>query len=143
MKDNIKLMMRTVSSPNLLEDATNIDPILETGSWQTLMTFTRESSREFFSYFLCPNCYFSFLFFPPDAGPTNSVGSGSSGGMMDSDIPQEVLDQIAAEEAAHGGVSRGSSGSGGATSGVRVCPHCTFENDHRGTDCEVCGLPLV
>lgn len=89
-------------------------------------------------------CYLLFFFplSPPDAGPTNSVGSGP-GGMMDSDIPQEVLDQIAAEEAAHGGVSRGSSGSGGATSGVRVCPHCTFENNHRGTDCEVCGLPLV
>ena len=39
-------MMHTVSSPNLLEDAKNIDPVLETDSWQTLMTFTRESSRE-------------------------------------------------------------------------------------------------
>ncbi|KZT44498.1 polyubiquitin-tagged protein recognition complex, Npl4 component [Sistotremastrum suecicum HHB10207 ss-3] len=25
---------------------------------------------------------------------------------------------------------------------VRVCPHCTFENVHGGSDCEVCGLPL-
>lgn len=64
--------------------------------------------------------------------------------MMDSDIPQEVLDRIAAEEASHGGVSRGSSGGGsGATSGIRMCPHCTFENGHGGTDCEVCGLPLA
>ncbi|KAJ8517029.1 hypothetical protein ONZ45_g5716 [Pleurotus djamor] len=29
-----------------------------------------------------------------------------------------------------------------APSGIRICPHCTFENDHGGTDCEVCGLPL-
>ena len=63
--------------------------------------------------------------------------------MMDSDIPQEVLDQIAAEEASHGGVGRDSSGSsGGTSSGIKVCPHCTFENDHGG-DCEVCGLPLA
>ena len=46
VKDDIKRMMHTVSSPNLLEDAKNIDPVLETDSWQTLMTFTRESSRE-------------------------------------------------------------------------------------------------
>ena len=50
VKDDIKLMMHTVSSPNLLEDAKNIDPVLATDSWQTLMTFTRESSREFLSY---------------------------------------------------------------------------------------------
>ena len=68
--------------------------------------------------------------------------------MMDSDIPQEVLDQIAAEEASHGGVGRDSSGGGGGgggggiSSGIKVCPHCTFENDHGG-DCEVCGLPLA
>ena len=62
--------------------------------------------------------------------------------MMDSDIPQEVLDQIAAEEASHGGVSRGSGGSG-TSSGIRICPHCTFENVHSGSDCEVCGLPLA
>lgn len=48
VKDDIKLMMHTVSSPNLLEDAKNIDPVLATDSWQTLMTFTRESSRESF-----------------------------------------------------------------------------------------------
>ncbi len=25
---------------------------------------------------------------------------------------------------------------------VRMCPHCTYENFHGGSDCEVCGLPL-
>jgi len=39
--------MRTVSLPNLLEDAKNIDPLLSTDGWQTLMTFTRESARKF------------------------------------------------------------------------------------------------
>ena len=63
--------------------------------------------------------------------------------MMDSDIPQDVLDQIAAEEASHRGVGRGSNGGSGTSSGIRMCPHCTFENSHSGTDCEVCGLPLA
>ena len=79
----------------------------------------------------------------PDAGPEKSV-NGGSGDMMDSDIPQEVLDQIAAEEASHGGVDGdGGSGGNGTSSGIRICPHCTFENVHSGTDCEVCGLPLA
>lgn len=54
---------------------------------------------------------------------------------MDDDIPPEVFDQIAAEQAA----SRES----GSSSSIRICPHCTFENVHGGTDCEVCGLPLA
>lgn len=62
--------------------------------------------------------------------------------MMDDDIPPEVFDQIAAEEAASRGAASGSGGSGGG-GGIRICPHCTFENVHRGTDCEVCGLPLA
>lgn len=58
---------------------------------------------------------------------------------MDEDIPKEVFDQIAAEEAASNGSSSASAGSVRRT---RICPHCTFENEHGGTDCEVCGLPL-
>lgn len=64
------------------------------------------------------------------ARPTTSAPSGGGTTRMDDDIPQEVFDQIAAEEAARG------------SSGIRICPHCTFENSHGGTDCEVCGLPL-
>jgi nuclear protein localization family protein 4 len=56
---------------------------------------------------------------------------------MDEDIPPEVFDQIAAEEAARldAGPSRGAGN-------IRICPHCTFENSDGETDCEVCGLPL-
>jgi len=63
--------------------------------------------------------------------------TSGSGSRMDEDIPQDVLDQIAAAEAAEGG----GGGSGGGAGGIRVCPHCTFENEHGG-DCDVCGLPL-
>jgi nuclear protein localization family protein 4 len=98
------------------------------------------------SFFICSLMYSNFLSFPtfsPDAGPTNSA-NGGSGDMMDSDIPQEVLDQIAADVVSHQrGVDGGSSGGSGTPSRIRVCPHCTFENGHRGTDCEVCGLPLA
>ena len=45
-QEDIKILMHTVSSPRLLEEAKNIDPVLSTEGWQTLMTFTRESARE-------------------------------------------------------------------------------------------------
>jgi len=63
---------------------------------------------------------------------------------MNEDIPQEVFDQIAAEEAAarNGGGAGSGSGSGSGNVSARICPHCTFENDHGGNDCELCGLPL-
>jgi len=103
--------MHTVSSPHLLEDAKNIDPVLSTEGWQTLMTFTRESAP---------------------SRPTTSAPSASSDRMMDDDIPPEIFDQIAE-----------AGGSGSGRGGTRICPHCTFENSHGGTDCEVCGLPLA
>ncbi|KAH7883805.1 NPL4 family-domain-containing protein [Phlebopus sp. FC_14] len=84
--------------------------LMKTDGWQTLMTFARESA-------------------PAQPPPTPAQG-----GQVDEGIPQEVLDQIAAEEAAH--TSRG------PASSVRICPHCTFQNEHGGSDCEVCGLPL-
>lgn len=105
--EDVKLLMRIVTSPTLLEDLSQLDPLLATEGWNTLMTFTRES------------------------GSNPTVASS-----RDEDIPQEVFDQIAAEEAA----ARGT-GNGGESS-IRICPHCTFENAHGGADCEVCGLPL-
>jgi len=97
-------MMRIVTSPNLLDDLSQLDPLLATEGWRTLMTFTEQTSSI--------------------AQPAPSA--------MDDDIPQDVYDQIAAEQAA----------AAGSSAGIRICPHCTFENEHGGTDCEVCGLPL-
>ncbi|KAJ7693672.1 NPL4 family-domain-containing protein [Mycena rosella] len=108
--EDVKLMMRIVTSPTLLEDLIQLDPLLATEGWNTLMTFTRESG----------------------SGATTSSS-------RDEDIPQEVFDQIAAEEAA----ARGTGGDGGGSNaGIKICPHCTFENTGGGTDCDVCGLPL-
>ncbi|KII93717.1 hypothetical protein PLICRDRAFT_152716 [Plicaturopsis crispa FD-325 SS-3] len=112
--DDIKLLMRIVSSANLLDDLSQLDALFSTDSWNTLMTFTREHA--------------------PPSRPSSSAPGGASN-RMDEDIPQDVFDQIAAEEAAR-------NGDGASASGVRICPHCTFENTHGGSDCEVCGLPL-
>ena len=38
--------MRTASSPNLLQDITILDPVLASDSWQTVVTFARESARK-------------------------------------------------------------------------------------------------
>ncbi|KAF9243896.1 NPL4 family-domain-containing protein [Melanogaster broomeanus] len=107
--DDIKVFMRTATSPRLLEDPSLLDGLMKTDGWQTLMTFAHETAPVR----------------PPSPPPTD----------LHDDIPQDVFDQIAAEEAARG------SGSGGS-SRIRICPHCTFENEHGGRDCEVCGLPL-
>ena len=56
------------------------------------------------------------------------------------ELPQDIRDQIAAMEAQSAGIDSGMGASSSAN--VRVCPHCTFENSHGGSDCEVCGLPL-
>jgi len=59
------------------------------------------------------------------ADTSHSVPSRSA---MEEEIPPEVLNAIESET--------------GTSSNLRICPHCTFENTHSGTDCDVCGLPL-
>jgi len=59
------------------------------------------------------------------ADTSHSVPSKAA---MEEDIPPEVLNAIESET--------------GTSSNIRICPHCTFENTHSGTDCDVCGLPL-
>ncbi|KAG6886821.1 hypothetical protein C0992_002181 [Termitomyces sp. T32_za158] len=93
--EDMKVLMQTVSRQDLLEEPSALDPLLATDGWQTLMTFTRESAP---------------------ARPSDSVPPGSSS-HMDEDIPQEVFDQIAAEEAGHG------------DSSLRVCPHLTLNEE--------------
>ncbi|KAI3622622.1 putative npl4-nuclear protein localization factor and er translocation component [Moniliophthora roreri] len=112
---DINLLLTTASNPKLLEDQSALDPVLTSDGWQTLMTFAREQAP-----------------------------ARQSASRMADDIPQDVLDQIAADEAA----ARASAGNGGddwegaGGSGTKTCPHCTFENDSNRRDCDVCGLPL-
>jgi hypothetical protein len=47
-QEDVKLLMRIVTSPTLLEDLSQLDPLLATEGWNTLMTFTRESGCAFF-----------------------------------------------------------------------------------------------
>lgn len=64
----------------------------------------------------------------------------------DIDVPPESASASGANTAAgagHGDVAMDGSGAAAAPGGMRVCPHCTFENPPGGgQDCEVCGLPL-
>ncbi|KAI0029157.1 polyubiquitin-tagged protein recognition complex Npl4 component [Vararia minispora EC-137] len=104
---DMQVLARVASAP-VLEDPQVLDPLLTTDSWQTIITFARES-----------------------APPPQTTGSGPSSHLMDEDIPPELLEG-----------AMGASGGGGGSSSARVCPHCTFENHHSGSDCDVCGLPL-
>ena len=68
---------------------------------------------------------------PPDVDvPPSAAGGG--GGFGD-------------EAGAAGGAGGAGAAAGGAgDDGIKVCPHCTFENGPgAGQDCEVCGLPLA
>lgn len=82
------------------------------------------------------NLSYSFTF--SATRPSTSAPSYAGGGnpVDVDDIPPEIFDQGASGSRSAG---RSMDMDGPA---IRICPHCTFENVHRGTDCEVCGLPL-
>ena len=42
----MKVLVSTVTSPSSLENPATLDALFKTESWQTLMTFTRESARK-------------------------------------------------------------------------------------------------
>ncbi|KAH8086644.1 polyubiquitin-tagged protein recognition complex Npl4 component [Cristinia sonorae] len=112
-QEDMKVLVKMASAPDL-DDPSVLDSFIKTESWETLMTFARESA-------------------PARSGPTGSHTA------MDEDIPPEILEQIAREEEA----ARAAAGGADSPVGnIRICPHCTFENSHGGGDCEVCGLPL-
>ncbi|KIJ45252.1 hypothetical protein M422DRAFT_30109 [Sphaerobolus stellatus SS14] len=104
--EELAILARTASTPNLKDPAV-LDELLSTNGWQTLVTIAKESAT-------------------PSRPSAPAPNAGNSGG--DSDIPQEVYDQIM-EDAS-------------GVDDVKQCPHCTFENRSSNTDCEVCGLPL-
>lgn len=124
----MKIFLRVASSPQLLEDSTVLDSLITTEGWQTLMTFTREMARKHIatSFARWSNSPFLAAARPSTSAPTSH---GPPPG-MDEDIPRELYEQFAQEA------------TGSGAGGIRICPHCTFENTHGDTDCEVCGLPL-
>ncbi|KAG1716336.1 hypothetical protein ID866_820 [Astraeus odoratus] len=113
-KDDIKKLVHTATLATLTQDSKSLEVLLKTEGWQTLVTFAQESAP---------------------ARPSTSAPTRTPTSRADNDIPQEIFDQIAAEEA--------TSREGRPASRKRVCPHCTFENGHGGSDCELCGLPLA
>lgn len=126
----MKILLRVASASNL-EDASVTDALFATESWQTLMTFARESARKY-STTSCidvadDSCFLAAH--PSAAGPASGPSHP-----MDEDIPAELYEQFAREDAGGSGPT--------VASNIRICPHCTFENTHGGSDCEVCVLPL-
>lgn len=104
----------------------------------------------FFEFVLIPCCSF------PAAAQKETTRAAATSNFPiviedEDELPADIREQIARMEAgdhdpsAHDSV-RGSAVSGGSSSvtgaGMKICPHCTFENTHGGNDCEVCGLPL-
>ncbi|KAF8649760.1 hypothetical protein AX16_005527 [Volvariella volvacea WC 439] len=107
--DDSKLIMRVASSPNLLEDTTQLDPVLASDGWQTLLTIARENAPAY---------------------PTSSHPAlGGTDIPMDTDM--DAIDFPPEEPAL---------GDSGAR--IRICPHCTYENTHSRSDCDMCMLPL-
>lgn len=128
----MKTFLRAASSPNLFEDPSVLDSVITTDGWQTLMTFTREMAREY-PFIFGPTTVVSDT--APASRPTASAPTAGGPSAMDEDIPPELYEQFARDEGA-------GAAAGGGGAGIRICPHCTFENTHSGTDCEICGLPL-
>jgi nuclear protein localization protein 4 homolog len=46
-QEDMKILIRVASSPNLLADPSLLDPLFATDSWHTLITFTRETARTY------------------------------------------------------------------------------------------------
>ncbi|KAI0803035.1 NPL4 family-domain-containing protein [Irpex lacteus] len=109
-QEDMKVLLRVASAPDL-DDPSVTDALFSTESWQTLMTFARETA------------------------PSGRAVGAPPANAMDEDIPPELLEQFAREGGGSG------SGGGQSSSSIRICPHCTFENTHSGPDCEVCMLP--
>ncbi|KAG8959970.1 nuclear protein localization protein 4 [Tulasnella sp. 419] len=114
-EDDTKALAKVVTAPNL-DDPHILDSAIQTDGWQTLMAITEDSAPR---------------------RPNRAAPQQPAPGTSDADIPPELFDAIDIPPDTGFGSSGGAGGSG-----VKVCPHCTFENPSSNVDCEVCGLPL-
>ena len=124
-QEDMKVLLRVATAPGLSDNGAILDDFLTTESWRTLITFAQEMAREYNKTRLCfrsANDMPSAAQRPSTSAPTMSTST------MPDDIPPELYVEFA----------RGGAGGGS----IKTCPHCTFENTHGGSDCEVCGLPL-
>ncbi|GAA5823532.1 hypothetical protein JCM11251_000669 [Rhodosporidiobolus azoricus] len=108
-------------------------------SWQTFLVVAQEQAP-------AP---------PPRDYPGATSSDPSAGGQQPTqtldgfDIPPDVDMPPDSSGGASGfggpgpGEDATGAGAGEGAGGIRICPHCTFENAHGGQDCEICGLPLA
>ncbi|GAA5894513.1 hypothetical protein JCM8208_006261 [Rhodotorula glutinis] len=123
----------------------------------TSITHSRELARTLVQLFASPN-WQTFLVVAQEQAPQpparNYPGAQQPQQTLDGfDIPPDVdVPPSAAGAGAFGDETGAAGGAGGADAGaggggddgIKVCPHCTFENGPgAGQDCEVCGLPLA
>ncbi|KPV77506.1 uncharacterized protein RHOBADRAFT_31231 [Rhodotorula graminis WP1] len=124
----------------------------------TSITQSRELARTLVQLFASPN-WQTFLVVAQEQAPQPPArdypGAQQPQQTLDGfDIPPDVdVPPSAAgvggafgdESGAAGGAGGADAGAGAAgDDGIKVCPHCTFENGPgAGQDCEVCGLPLA
>lgn len=97
------------------------------------MVITQESTRE------CSISLEIFVHLSVAVQHSKPPVTSSQGGWQQQateEIPDEVMQAMAEDDIEVGGLA------GAAGGNIKVCPHCTFENTHGGSDCEVCGLPL-
>ncbi|EIW72439.1 hypothetical protein TREMEDRAFT_58601 [Tremella mesenterica DSM 1558] len=114
------LCLTSVSHLSSTTSIPQINHLLSTPGWQTLLTIVESSFTEAST--------------PPQSN-TSSIPSAAFDRMgIDSPLPNNST-------ASTNGTGVGA-GTGVGGGGEKICPHCTFVNEAGKTDCDICGLPL-
>ncbi|WVR05934.1 nuclear protein localization protein 4 [Kwoniella sp. DSM 27419] len=103
-------------------DKNALDELFASGGWQTLLTIAESSTSSQRFPANPPSSAFEHMGIesPSHASGTDLASRGVTG--LDTPTPSATA-----------------AGSGSAE---RICPHCTFVNEHGRSDCDICGLPL-
>ncbi|KIR37157.1 nuclear protein localization protein 4 [Cryptococcus deuterogattii MMRL2647] len=123
-----KILCRAATAHAHPNDTHALEELFASDGWQTLLTIVDSEVSSNGRSNPPPTSSFNNLGIdsPSFTGPS---GGGSATGSS-------------APPSGPGSVGAGAGASASASSRERICPHCTFVNEHGGSDCEICGLPL-
>ncbi|KIR82129.1 nuclear protein localization protein 4 [Cryptococcus gattii EJB2] len=126
-----KILCRAATAHAHPNDTLALEELFASDGWQTLLTIVDSEVSPNGRSNPPPTSSFNNLGIdsPSFTGPPGGGGSGT-----ESSAPPSGPGSVGAGAGAGAGAS--------ASSRERVCPHCTFVNEHGGGDCEICGLPL-